>query len=84
MKEYLCLTFFNSVSPPSPQGFSLEAVREGLTFFQRFPRFTADERKKFLLELAENPNPPLADVCVELPSNKRELCHKVNHETKFP
>eukprot|EP00029_Vermamoeba_vermiformis_P008559 TRINITY_DN4047_c0_g1_i1.p1 TRINITY_DN4047_c0_g1~~TRINITY_DN4047_c0_g1_i1.p1 ORF type:complete len:255 (+),score=46.29 TRINITY_DN4047_c0_g1_i1:259-1023(+) len=74
--------------PPSQEQFSVSAVNEGLTFFQRYPRFTPDERKRFLLELAEpdgnhitnNSNnnfvPLLADVCIELPSKKSLFCHK--------
>eukprot|EP00029_Vermamoeba_vermiformis_P009795 TRINITY_DN5010_c0_g1_i1.p1 TRINITY_DN5010_c0_g1~~TRINITY_DN5010_c0_g1_i1.p1 ORF type:complete len:557 (-),score=66.05 TRINITY_DN5010_c0_g1_i1:42-1712(-) len=79
------LTSCYTALPPSPH-FSISAVTEGLTFFQRYPRFTSDERKRFLLELTETANnnnnkknitiPPLADMCIELPSKKRVLCHK--------
>lgn len=84
------LTDLSVASPPSSHEFSDSAVQEALTFFQRYPRFTADERNRFLLSLAQSsddnnnnnnnnrsPFPPFADVCIELPSQKREYCPKV-------
>jgi hypothetical protein len=61
---------------PTPKEFSKEAVEEGLQFFQKYPRYTANERRKFLINLAEKGDAPLADMCVILPSKKRVLCHK--------
>jgi hypothetical protein len=66
------------VALPTPKEFSKEAVEEGLKFFQKYPRYTANERRRFLIDLVEKDALPLADMCVILPSKKRVLCHKVN------
>jgi small GTP-binding protein len=65
-----------TMAPPTPKEFSVEAVKEGLTFFQKYPRYTANERRRFVIDLVEKDALPLADMCVLLPSKRRVFCHK--------
>ncbi len=64
--------------PCNARDFSMDVVKEASDFFMKYPRFTPEERRKIMVDLALNPNPPLSDVCFEIDGKRRVFAHKVS------